>query len=521
MRGPRLLRLRRRGRHEALEAKADSSASEEAVLDLADIQGFILRGYRMPMVRHLLLSVGNPADARRQLGRLVSGDESDVPQITTAEDWHVGFGPGPGDNPADAPRRKPDYCLNIGITWPGLLALELEKYVPTLSFKSFGAFIEGAAQRAELIGETGASSPENWIGGFAESHGHVLVTLHALSPEAMKAYSDTLCAWLAEGDAFREIAREDATALMEMHDGQPVPTAKIHFGYTDGISTPTIRGGPEQYHPDGQRLCEPWLFVLREDAVNYVVPEPRQLGLNGSFAVFKKVETDVVGFEDFLQSNKDRIDPELLAAKMCGRWRNGVPLALSPETDRPAGGIPPEQLNAFQYVDTEGSGDPKGIGCPVGAHIRRVNPRGQPVVGQGLPGGSNNSHRLIRRGLPYGPSYDPTKPYDGIERGMLFQFINSNFENQYEFVLRQWVNDSEFAGAVRLHPKSKDPLIGTQNPEESIFVIPQGNGDPPIEVTGLSSFVTTKAVVYTFLPSITAIRFIATLGPQSKESRDG
>ena len=55
---------------------------------------------------------------------------------------------------------------------------------------------------------------------------------------------------------------------------------------------------------------------------------------------------------------------------------------------------------------------------------------------------------------------------------MLFQFINANIENQYEFVLRQWVNDSDFAGAVRLHPKSKDPLTGTQHPAESIFVIP-------------------------------------------------
>ena len=120
----------------------------------------------------------------------------------------------------------------------------------------------------------------------------------------------------------------------------------------------------------------------------------------------------------------------------------------------------------------------RGSRCPVGAHIRRVNPRGQPVAGQGVPGGSNNSHRLIRRGLPYGPTYDPSEPYDGIERGMLFQFINSNIENQYEFVLRQWVNDSEFAGAVRLHPKSKDPLIGTQDPAESIFVIPQADGAP-------------------------------------------
>ena len=473
------------------------------------------------MVRHFLLSVGAPAAARRQLGRLVSGDESDVLQITTAADWHVGFAPGPNDDPTDVPSRKPDYCLNIGLTWPGVLALQLEEHVPTLSFKSFGAFVEGAAPRAELIGETGASSPRNWVGAFAEGRGHVLVTLHAISPEAMTSKSDRLSAWLAEGDAFREIAREDAMALMEMHDGQPVPTAKIHFGYTDGITTPTIRGGPEQYRPDGQRPCEPWLFVLGDNAVNYIVPEPRQLGLNGSFAVFKKVETDVAGFEGFLQSQKDKIDPELLAAKMCGRWRNGVPLALSPDTDNPAGGIAPEQLNDFQYVNTDGSGDPKGIDCPVGAHIRRVNPRGQPVAGQGLPGGSNNSHRVIRRGLPYGPTYDPSKPYDGIERGMLFQFINSNIENQYEFVLRQWVDDSEFAGAVRLHPKSKDPLIGVQNPDESIFVIPQRNGDRPIEVTGLSSFVTTKAVVYTFLPSITAIRFIATLGLESKESHDG
>ena len=95
---------------------------------------------------------------------------------------------------------------------------------------------------------------------------------------------------------------------------------------------------------------------------------------------------------------------------------------------------------------------------------------------------------------------------------MLFHFINSNIENQYEFVLRRWVNDSEFAGAVRLDPRSKDPLIGTQDPAESIFVIPQADGGPPIEVTGLSSFVTTKAAAYVFLPSITAIGFIADLG---------
>ena len=481
-------------------------------LELADIQGFVLRAYAMPMLRQFLLAVEEPAQARRQLGRLVSGDESDTPQVTTAADWHVGFAPGPVDNPTDAPRHKPDYCLNIGITWPGLVALGLEDRIPTLSFKSFGAFVEGAARRAELVADTGTSSPENWVGGFGSGDDHLLVTLHAISPEAMTSYSDRLCAWLAEGNAFRELWRADGMALMQMVDGQPVPTAKVHFGYTDGMTTPTIRGGPEVYAPDHQQPCEPWLFVLREDAPNYEVPEPPTLGRNGSFAVFKQVQTDVVGFEEFLQSNKDQIDPELLAAKMCGRWRSGVPLALSPDTDTPAGGISLEQLNDFGYVEADGSGDPKGTRCPVGAHIRRVNPRGSAVAGQGLPGGSNNSHRLIRRGLPYGPTYDPTKPYDGIERGMLFHFINANIENQYEFVLRTWVNDSEFAGGVRLDPRSKDPLIGTQGPAESIFVIPQADGSPPIELTGLSSFVTTKAAAYVFVPSITAIKVIAGLG---------
>ncbi len=143
--------------------------------------------------------------------------------------------------------------------------------------------------------------------------------------------------------------------------------------------------------------------------------------------------------------------------------------------------------------------------------IRRVNPRGQPVSGQGMSGGSNNTHRLIRRGMPYGPNYDPKQPYDGIERGLLGYFINSSIENQYEFVMQNWVNDSQFAGSVRLNPEAKDPIVGTQDPSKSIFEIPQPNGAPPIRITGFSSFITTKASAYCFLPSIKALKFISSL----------
>ena len=124
---------------------------------------------------------------------------------------------------------------------------------------------------------------------------------------------------------------------------------------------------------------------------------------------------------------------------------------------------------------------------------------------------------MIRRGMPYGPVYDPTQPYDGIERGLLGYFINASIENQYEFVLGHWVNDSEFAGAFRLNPKSKDPIVGTQDPAEGVFVIPQPNGAPSINVVGFSSFIRTKASAYCFLPSVTAIKFIANL-PFMKES---
>ena len=494
------------------KAHATPDRPPAAALPLDDIQGFVLRGYRMPLVRHFLLSVGGPAQARHVLGRLVSGDEADAPQVTTAEEWRVGFAPGPADDPAAPPKRKPDYCLNVGITWAGLTALEVAARVPELSFKSFDAFVAGAAARAGQVGDTGPSAPGHWVGGFGGGGDHVLATLHALNAESLAAYSDRLAAIFGEGGAFKELWRHDGAAIVETVNGEAVPTARVHFGYTDGIANPTVRGGPERYAPDGQQPCEPWLFVTMDEAENYVPPKPAALGLNGSFAVFKIVETDVVGFETFLQSKKDVIDPELLAAKMCGRWRNGVPLALSPDTDSPPGGIPAERLNDFEYVNADGSGDPRGLGCPVGAHTRRMNPRGQPVTGQGIPGGSNNTHRIMRRGLPYGPAYDHTQPYDGVPRGLLGYFILSNIENQYEFVLSQWVNNSAFAGAVRLPRKSRDPLIGAQDPAESLFEIPQGDGKPPIRITGLTSFTKTQGAAYCFLPSVTAIKFIAGLG---------
>jgi Dyp-type peroxidase family len=464
-------------------------------LNLDDIQGFILRQYLFPILRHFLLKVSDPAAARGVLGRLVSGDENDAPQISTAAEAPLGTA----------------YHLQLGITYAGLVALQVKEKVPNLAFKSFTAFVEGAAARAARVGDVGRHAPENWVGDFGTGNDHLMLTLYASTPEIRDDYTTRLTKLFTDNKAFEELWHGDGAALTEMVNGQPVPVPKVHFGYTDGISQVSIKGGPEPALPDHQQPCEPWLFVLSDDAENYYLPDPPELSRNGSFGIFKLIQQDVIEFENFLQSQKDKIDPELLAAKLMGRWRSGTPLVLSPDTDSPSEGIKFDQMNDFGYVNADGSGDPKGLRCPIGAHIRRVNPRDQPVAGQGKPGGSNNSHRLVRRGIPYGPTYVPGQPDDGIERGLLGYFIGSNIENQYEFVLKQWVNDAEFVGAIRMNPKCKDAIIGNNDPAESIFEIRQRDRPEPIKITGIPDFLTTKAAAYCFLPSITALKFIASL----------
>lgn len=471
-------------------------------LDLDDIQGIILRRYPMPVARHLLLEVRDAGTARAVLGRMVTGDEEEALQVSSAA------APPPTASAASAM----PYRLHVGITWAGVEALELPDRVPGLSFRSFPAFRAGAVDRAPSLGDTGESAPDRWLTPFTGTRGHVLVTLCGTSRAVLEEHACRLEAQLFHGSAFRQVWCGDGEALIEPSErGEPQYVRKAHFGYTDAITEPAIRGEPEPYPPDRQGPCEPWLFVLQDDAPHYYVPSPPELGRNGSFGVFRIEEQDVVGFEGFLQSKRDQIDPELLAAKLMGRWRNGVPLALSPDSDSPPGGLDPARMNDFDYVNADGSGDPWGERTPIGAHIRRVNPRGQPVKGQSIPGGSNNDHRIIRRALPYGPTYDPKTPYDHLERGLIGYFINTSIENQFEFVLREWINSADAVGRVRLDQHSRDVVIGANDPADSIFEIPQPGGAPPIRVTGFSSFTRTRATAYCFLPSISALRFISRL----------
>jgi hypothetical protein len=46
---------------------------------------------------------------------------------------------------------------------------------------------------------------------------------------------------------------------------------------------------------------------------------------------------------------------------------------------------------------------------------------------------------------------------------------------------------------VRIAAASASAMMNIQDPAESLFVIPQPDGAPSIKLTGLTSFVTTKA----------------------------
>ena len=279
-----------------------------AEVDLADIQGFILRGYTMPAVRHFLLRVGDGAAARRFLGGLVSGDEAASPQLTTAQGWAV----------------KPDYCLNVALTFDGLKALGL----PAATLSSFPAeFQAGSASRAESVGDTGPSAPALWEPPFNSTAVHVILSLYAAGRDVLEARTAVLKALFERDGGMAETGRRD---------GYELPDGKVHFGYQDGISQPNIDGAPGRKVTDMQPTSPTGAFLLGYPSqfvdFTYPVPQPVELGRNGSFVAFRVLQQDCAGFERFLTENAPKVGmgPEKLAAKLCGRWRNGVPIELSP-----------------------------------------------------------------------------------------------------------------------------------------------------------------------------------------------
>jgi Dyp-type peroxidase family len=220
--------------------------------------------------------------------------------------------------------------------------------------------------------------------------------------------------------------------------------------------------------------------------------------------VVRKLEQETSAFWKFIDDHSkdanglsDPHQAELLAGRMVGRWRSGAPLALTPERDCPILGTDPVVNNAFLYGD-----DPDGIKCPIGAHIRRANPRDGQDFGPSRSFVLSQRHRIIRRGRKYREDLTGASGNKETRQGIMFVAINADLRRQFEFLQSTWINNPAFMG---LH-NDRDPVVGN-NDAQGAFTIPGKSFDR--HLTGLSRFVKVRGGAYFFLPGIAALKFLA------------
>jgi len=444
-----------------------------AEIDLADIQGNVLRGYTHRSAAYLWLHVEDRDRGRALLERM-------LPRVSTAAPW---------------PGERPPSVLNLAFTYEGLAAMGVGADV-LASFPE--EFREGMAARAERLGDRGPSAPERWEEALGTGRAHVLVTLYADDGGRLEAARAEL----------REAGAAGAVTIVSEQRAEALPGGRDHFGFFDGIAQPAVEGGgvaarPGDGQPDGAggwRPVRTGEFLHGYEDEDGKLPEApaAPFDRNGTFAVYRKLAMDPAAFRRWVAEEGERYPggPELLAAKVVGRWRDGTPLVKSPERPDPSLVADPARINDFAY-----GGDSDGRMCPLGAHIRRANPRDA----EGFFGGRlSNRHRIIRRSRAYGPelALGATQD-DGVERGLVFLCFNASIWRQFETIQALWIDDGDPFG---LGP-DKDFLIGEPGHDGGGKMTIQG--DPPHFLRPQPRFVTLRGGEYLYRPSMTGLRALA------------
>lgn len=443
-------------------------AALETRLQFHDIQGNVLRPYGFPHVTFLFAQIDDAEEARRWLGELVE-------DVTTAEPWQHG---------------KPAATLNVAFTYEGLAALG----VPQRLLETFPPdFREGMAARATILGDVGANDPETWEEGLGTGEAHVLLRIDAQRADDLVARAAELRTGLGR---FGRHVHEQLTEFL--------PSGRNHFGQTEGAGAVAVEGDvgpfnrgegiPEEN--DAWRPVKPGEFILGYDDEDGVVAESpaEPLRMNGTYMVYRKFFMDVARFTNFTRETAVHLggDPELVAAKILGRWRDGTPLVLSPDGPDHEIAVDPGRVDDFRYGN-----DPHGLRCPLGAHVRRANPRDA----LGWNGEMTKRHRMIRRGISYGdPPADPAVD-DGVDRGLIFTCFVASLERQFEVVQAIWLNDGNVFGVGR----DRDFLVGVEDPDGKMTV----NGNPPTFLSPQVQFVRVRGGEYCFQPGIEAVRALA------------
>jgi Dyp-type peroxidase family len=487
------------------------SFDETRQLEEPDIQGLVLSGFAgLDAATYVLLEIADGADAataaRRWLAREV------LPRIVNARERSIDE------------RRANDVAVNIAFTWCGLHKLGLD----ASGLDAFPlVFKEGMApahlkHRSRILGDVERCDPARWAWGNAAHPVDVLLMVFA-RPGAPGELADLLRHFLPTGGppAADDTRRGGGVAgrVVESIKGQLLrdpgqPSAFVeHFGFRDGLSDPVLEGSwRARRQPYSMHLVKPGEFLMGYPAADGTpaptiavsdeadphdllpsvdeAPERRDFGRNGTYLVCRQLSQHVGEFRKAVaEAAGGPYEGEVargVAARVVGRWRDGTPL----HGVEAGHGCP---SNEFGFAD-----DPHGVGCPIGAHIRRANPRDSlgPDVASALR--SAGRHRMLRRGRPYGPPLPDGMPDDGHERGLVFICLNGDIERQFEFVQQNWIGNPSFGGLYG----EADPLIGAGP------LTMQADGVRR-RVTGLSGFVTVRGGQYFFLPGLSALRYLA------------
>jgi Dyp-type peroxidase family len=377
--------------------------------------------------------------------------------------------------------------VTIGLSWNGLGALGLSD-AALATFPD--EFRQGMAARADILGMTGANQPDHWVDGLSSPKLHAIAIMFARDIAERERCRQEHANYLKQCDGVKVLSALDLEAI------PPFDHAHEHFGYRDRLSQPVIEGAGVESTPGSGPPIKPGEFFLGypdEKGPAAGMPQPEILSHNGSYVAYLRMEEHVGAFRDFLRAHGETPEQqELMAAKLMGRWRSGAPLVLAPDKDDPELGADAQRSNDFNYAKM----DPHGYGCPLGAHIRRMNPRDTAV--------NMNRRKMIRRGGTYGPPLPEGIPDDGVERGIAAFVGCASLVRQFEFAMNVWANDPNFHELGN----ERDPIIGTQDGTFDM-TIPKR----PIrkKIKSLPAFTTIRGGAYFFLPGIKALRYLASL----------
>ena len=465
-------------------------------LDLHDIQGDVLEGLPKTLENFIFFRIVDPVVFKQHLGQY------GVPRITSALQVN---------SRRLAVRSSELLGFNLGFTNDGL-----GKLISVPSQLDL-AFAKGADHR-DTIEKLNDPPRSNWLNAFISDRIDGVLLVTGRNRSTVTSHSNNLLHLL--GASIRVV-------YSELGATRPGPErGHEHFGFLDGISQPGIRGlttvSDPRRRPDeglpGQDMLWPGEFVFgypgqHPEDPHKEGPAPEMAApwmRNGSYMVFRRLEQKVPEFRRFVREQAARlgIDPELLAARMVGRWKSGAPLQLAPRRDDPRLGVDAKRNNDFEFGD-----DSEQRKCPYAAHIRKVYPRddtGNEAEVQ--------RHRVNRQGIPFGPELAPGESTTRYRRGLMFVCYQTSIERQFQYIQRQ-ANDPSFVGGKRRPGGGEvtpgfDPIIGqaehggARTMDEPYPNYPAGSRRTTLAIP--EQFVELTAAAYFFVPSITALRTVLT-----------